>query len=67
MERFESSGKPEGEFCAAEGIARTSFQKWRRKLEGGSAARFVELPAAVAKRSEVELMFPNGLVLRVGL
>ena len=67
IESFERSGRSEAEFCAAENLAPTSFAKWRRKLEGKSAARFVELPAAVTKRSELELMFPSGLVLRVGI
>ena len=67
IESFERSGKSEAEFCGVEKVAPTSFQKWRRKLAGQPVAQFVELPAAVAKRSELELMFPSGLVLRVGM
>lgn len=35
--RFEASGQSGREFCRAEGIELSSFQRWRRRLEGSRA------------------------------
>jgi len=53
VEQFERSGQTRGEFCAAEGLALSTFDGWRRKLGPASAveaappeALFVELTNA---------------------
>ena len=51
IERFERSGQTRGKFCAANGLALSTFDLWRRKLgatpatveEDHPAALFVEL------------------------
>ena len=66
---FESSDLRQCEFCKQEGVSVTSFQYWKRKLAPEGAKTFVELPrlAASSRPSGVELVFPDGLVLRVGV
>jgi transposase-like protein len=75
LELHKSSGLSQSEFCSREDIALTSFQKWRRKLQGGreasGGASFIEV-GAVPKSFEgvsgaVELQFPSGLLLRIGV
>ena len=53
VERFERSGQTRGEFCAAQGLALSTFDVWRRKLGPAPAedaahpeALFVELTGA---------------------
>lgn len=70
-----ASGLGIGAFCAAHGLAPSSFRNWRRRLESQGevvrarrAAGFVELaprPAPVAASWEVELELGDGVVLRV--
>ena len=51
IERFERAGRTRGEFCAAHGLALSTFDLWRRKLgatpaaveEDHPEAQFVEL------------------------
>ena len=51
VERFECSGQTRGKFCAANGLAPSTFDLWRRKLhappapagEASPEALFVEL------------------------
>lgn len=77
LARFSSSGLRPAEFCAAEGVSLPSFYSWKRRLatESRSAATAatadptpgprllpVRLPSAPAL---VELVLPNGTVLRV--
>ena len=72
INRQEGSGKTVIEFCLEQGIVRTSFEKWRRKLKGGDGAgKFQELPpevlggsAASAGSCEVELGGGLRLVIR---
>ena len=52
IERFEGSGQTRGKYCAANGLALSTFDLWRRKLHATPAvaegerpeALFVELP-----------------------
>ena len=77
VERFEREGQTRGGFCAAHGLAVSTFDLWRRKLRGALAVReevsealFVELsnPAVAETQAllwEVELELRAGVVLRV--
>ena len=81
VERFERSGQTRGGFCAAHGLALSTFDLWRRKLGATSAAMdephrgpvFVELtnPAQPSPPStgtggwEVEVELGTGVVLRL--
>jgi len=77
VERFERAGQSRGRFCAAHGLALSTFDLWRRKLRGAAAVR-EEVPEAVfvelsgrpetergASSWEVELELGAGVVLRV--
>ncbi len=70
LEKFDVSGLSQMAFCEREGVAQTSFQKWRRKLLSKKAkdiGPFVELPAQPSPATTaVELSFPSGLVVRIG-
>ena len=51
LQRFEHSGQTQAAFCAAEGLALSTFSLWRRKLNSSrgmipnnDAAMFVALP-----------------------
>ena len=67
VERFEQSGMLQAEFCKREGLAASSFQKWRRKFSNGLEEEFVELRPARGKESKwsVELELSNGAILRL--
>ena len=81
VERFEGSGQTRGRFCAAHGLALSTFDLWRRKLGATPASVdephpdpvFVELtnPAQTSPPStgtggwEVELELGAGVVLRL--
>ena len=71
MARHEASGLSGEGFCEAEGIGRSAFWRWRRRLADEDAARagdgvaFVELSAAQPASWDVELELGAGVVLRV--
>ena len=77
IERFEREGQTRTRFCAAHGLALSTFDLWRRKLRGASTARepqpqalFVELSNPTVAQPctpawEVELELGAGVVLRV--
>jgi hypothetical protein len=51
-----ASGKSVVEFCGEEGLVRTSFEKWRRRLKGqGSGSHFKEVPAELLSEAGREL------------
>ena len=80
LDRFGKSDLPIAAFCEKEGISRSAFASWRKKLSGGrkrvqkKAASFVELSGVVTKRSAppmvsssetgFELALPGGVTLR---
>jgi transposase-like protein len=72
LARYEESGLSRVEFCQREGMARTTLEKWSRKLSSsGVPARFVELvpprlsPTLAEGAWAVELELPSGAVLRI--
>ena len=54
IERFERSGQTRGKFCAAHGLALSTFDLWRRKLHAMPVAVAEERPEALF----VELTHP---------
>ena len=69
LRRFESSGLASRSFCRREGVALSSFQRWRRRLGSVAAAEFVELvPTSSSNVSSVswslDVSLPNGVGLR---
>jgi hypothetical protein len=55
-------------FCEREGIPRSSFETWRRRLASRAVTpKFVEVPASVASVAawDMELQLPGGVVLRM--
>ncbi len=67
--RFESSELTSREFCHREGLAPSSFQRWRSRLGSVGPADFVELvpPATAATPTSgwsFEVALPNGVQLR---
>jgi len=70
LKRQAESGLSIEAFCDQEGIAKSSFSKWRgilKKKAKPSKAGFVELLPEKAEQAplRVEIQFPNGSVLRV--
>ena len=65
---FESSGLSSREFCRREGLALSSFQRWRRRLGPIATAEFVELVPSVTASAQsdwsLEIALPNGVQLR---
>lgn len=70
LRRFESSGLSPERFCRREGLALSSFQRWRRKLGPVAGAEFVELVPAATPTAQpttswsCEIALPNGVCLR---
>ena len=76
QQRFEHSGQTQAAFCAAEGLALSTFTLWRRKLDSSrevitnnDAAMFVALPDSNIPVSttqwDVELQLGADVVLRL--
>jgi hypothetical protein len=67
--RFRASGQGARAFCRREGLALSSFQRWRQRLGTGSAPEFVELVSAPASKSSLttswslDVALPNGVQL----
>lgn len=53
LQRFAQAGCSMAQFCAAEGVSRWSFCRWRRKVGGGVSPKRPTLAAARAKASAV--------------
>ena len=68
LKRFESSELRSREFCRREGLALSSFQRWRRRLRSVSSAEFVELvpaqPLPTSSGWSLDVTLPNGVCLR---
>ena len=80
FERFRSSGQSGAAFCRKNKLAKSSFEKWRKKIGRRSAVKrappsFMEWPATAAAvptlmssgrlaPGEFELSLPGGIVLR---
>jgi hypothetical protein len=69
LRRFESSGLTVREFCSREGLALSSFQRWRSRLGSVGPTEFVELVPTVAEVApsadwSLDIALPNGVQLR---
>ena len=67
--RFQSSGQDSREFCRREGLALSSFQRWRRRLGSVAATDFVELvptssPSIPSSNWSLDVSLPNGVRLQ---
>ena len=75
---YEQSGQTIEQFCAGQGLALSTFNRWRQRLrshcrqeiQGTPEAIFVELsgddaPRAVVSPWDVELQLGNGMFLRL--
>jgi hypothetical protein len=80
LARYEASGMSVLEFCRAEGIHRTVFQRWRSRLKGNGksgnakpratakvATPFIDIGAVAMDRSryEVRLELGGGMILSI--
>jgi len=73
QQRFEASGRSLAAFCRSEGISRSSFDAWRRKLRVHKSAKkaareFVELTPVSAPTIggwTVEIELPDGRLARL--
>ncbi len=76
--RFEHGGQSREQFCADQGLAVSTFSRWRQRMRAlgradaklSSEAVFVELssadaPGAVASPWDVELQLGKGMFLRL--
>jgi hypothetical protein len=69
LQRFESSGQDARGFCRREGVALSSFQRWRRQLGCVADTEFVELLPDTSSSDEastwsLDVSLPNGVNLR---
>jgi transposase-like protein len=69
LRRFESSDLTVREFCHREGLAPSSFQRWRSRLGAVGPAEFVELVPTVSEAApsagwSLDIVLPNGVQLR---
>ena len=70
LRRFESSGLASRGFCRREGLALSSFQRWRRRLGSVGDTEFVELvpttssPGVQLASWSLDVSLPNGVCLR---
>jgi hypothetical protein len=69
LRRLDASGEGSRQFCRREGLALSSLQRWRRRLEPAPAGRFVELvptapPEASAASWSLVVSLPSGVSLR---
>lgn len=62
---FQSSGLSQRAFCERENLKLATFSYWYRKFGKGAdpVSGFVEVAAPVQARG-IEVVFPNGVVLR---
>jgi len=68
LARFAAAEQPVTAFCAAEGVSPNSFFYWKRQLAAPAAVGAggpLFLPVRVTPASPVEVVLPNGAVLRV--
>lgn len=67
IEEFESSSLSGKKFCKIKGLVPSTFYYWKKKKYGqNSSTGFVTItPARSSVTIEVELIFPNGVQLRV--
>ena len=67
IEEFESSALSGREFCNIKGLVPSTFYYWKKKKYGqDSSTGFVTInPVSSCVAIEVELIFPNGVQLRM--
>jgi len=70
VERYESSGKSQAEFCRVEGLNENTFRLWRSRVRASSvngSAPFTEVVPAPSPESgwSMELDLPGGTKLRL--
>src|SRR5262245_10877872 len=68
LARFARAEQSVAAFCAAEGVSPNSFFYWKRQLAApaaGPGAGPLFLPVRVTPTSPVEVVLPNGAVLRL--
>ena len=68
IEAHGHSGLSVASFCREQGLSASSFYKWRHRFAHqapGIAARFVRLDPSGPLSDRVELILPDGVVLRV--
>jgi len=59
---WQQSGQSKKAYCELAGIKYATFISWFKNQEGGQAGRFVKIEKA-EQRSELEIVFPNGIRL----
>lgn len=71
LRRYESSGVGQRAFCAREGVAPSSLQRWRARQGKSSSRRFIDLtPPTSSLRTDdqswsLELSLPSGVTIRL--
>jgi hypothetical protein len=71
MQRFSKSGRSRAAFCKAQGISRSTFDLWQRKLRSNQPApqqSSVELLSSDGQIGgwSIEIELPDGTVARLG-
>jgi hypothetical protein len=68
VQRCEASGISIKQFCLNEGIYQTDYYKWRKRYHGvdqGFAPILIGNPGAIKTLAGCELVYPNGVTLRL--
>jgi transposase-like protein len=63
LAEFRSSGLSQAAFCEQRALNASTFQNWWRKLKGKTP--FIEIPVTREVRTELEVSFADGTVVRI--
>lgn len=63
---YRSSGLTQRAFCEREGIKLPTFSYWFRRVgqDNPASGSFVEVSPVAASAEELEVVFPNGVIVR---
>ncbi|MBW2962813.1 IS66 family insertion sequence element accessory protein TnpA [Mesonia aestuariivivens] len=66
IDEFDNSSLTARDFCKAKGVVPSTFYYWKKKRYGqNGSAGFVTITPRPSVSKEVELIFPNGVQLRM--
>ena len=65
IDEFENSSLTARDFCKAKGVVPSTFYYWKKKRYGSTSGFVTITPSSSSVLKEVELIFPNGVQLRM--
>ena len=67
IKKYDASGLTIKDYCEREGLTRSNFNRWRRKVSSSSPGQFVEITPPPKKSTppwEIEVTLPHGVRLQ---